>query len=509
MALKILLADDNITAQKMGSKILTDAGYQVVAVSNGAAAMKKIASEKPELLILDVYMPGYSGLEVCQKVKSAPATAALPVILTVTNMEPFSPEDGNKVKADGVMIKPFEATDLIAIVEKFEAKLHAPAPPPPEPEPEYEKTVKMAAMGFQDASYEEWKAEAPPEEREEAAQQLAVPQEMAAAPALGMEDILGQAPEAAATPSPEATRFEPAPAAQAATPFMDLETVAAAAPEEMAAPPPEVEFTSAPQVGEIEIAPAAELELNGHAAPAVDISIVQDPALVTNAEDMAQFVTKFGDAPGQPSYSIEQPVVPAEPEPSAAIAEAAEAAPAVSFEPPAEQPPAEVAPAEESAAVMEAPPAVAPAAEFAGESSAASLEEEMRRAFDTGGGAAAAPALAPEPAPAADPEPILEEAPFVEVPAAPVVEPPPPPPPEAAAVPDKLVEQFAAELAQVAPAEVVAEEVAPPEPVAETIVPPAPPAAALDEERVSEAVQRVMSRYKDELVAAIVRELKS
>ena len=64
MALKILLADDSTTAQNMGKKILTEAGYEVVAVSNGAAAVKKIAEHKPDMIVLDVYMPGYTGLEV-------------------------------------------------------------------------------------------------------------------------------------------------------------------------------------------------------------------------------------------------------------------------------------------------------------------------------------------------------------------------------------------------------------------------------------------------------------
>ena len=51
-----------MTAQNMGKKILIEAGFKVVAVSNGAMAMKKIASEKPDVLVLDVFMPGYSGL---------------------------------------------------------------------------------------------------------------------------------------------------------------------------------------------------------------------------------------------------------------------------------------------------------------------------------------------------------------------------------------------------------------------------------------------------------------
>ncbi len=69
MPLRILFADDSMTAQNMGKKILSEAGYDVVAVSNGAAAVKKIAEQKPDIIILDVYMPGYSGLEVCEKVR--------------------------------------------------------------------------------------------------------------------------------------------------------------------------------------------------------------------------------------------------------------------------------------------------------------------------------------------------------------------------------------------------------------------------------------------------------
>lgn len=112
-----------MTAQNMGKKILTDAGYEVVAVSNGAAAVKKIAEQKPDIIILDVYMPGYNGLEVCEKVRASMDTLKTPVLLTVGKMEPYRPEDANRVRADGVIIKPFEATDLLAIVKKLEEKI--------------------------------------------------------------------------------------------------------------------------------------------------------------------------------------------------------------------------------------------------------------------------------------------------------------------------------------------------------------------------------------------------
>ncbi|HEX7284597.1 MAG TPA: response regulator [Candidatus Angelobacter sp.] len=136
MSLRILFADDSVTAQNMGKKILTEAGYDVVAVSNGAAAVKKIAEQKPDIIILDLYMPGYSGLEVCEKVRASISTIKTPVLLTVGKMEPYKPEDANRVRADGVIIKPFEASDLLAIMKKFEERIAqaiASAPPPPPP----------------------------------------------------------------------------------------------------------------------------------------------------------------------------------------------------------------------------------------------------------------------------------------------------------------------------------------------------------------------------------------
>jgi CheY-like chemotaxis protein len=171
VGIKILLADDSVTAQNMGKKILSEAGHEVVTVSNGAAAAKKIAEIKPELVLLDVFMPGYSGLELCEKLRNAGATSKLPVLLTVGRMEPYNPQDGARVKADGVIVKPFEASDLTAAVDRIAEKLtpgkqavpkseppvakseqslprieqFVPKPEPPQPAKpaEYEETVRL------------------------------------------------------------------------------------------------------------------------------------------------------------------------------------------------------------------------------------------------------------------------------------------------------------------------------------------------------------------------------
>jgi CheY-like chemotaxis protein len=123
LARKILLADDSVTAQNMGRKILADAGYDVVTVNNGSAALKRITEIKPDLIVLDVYMPGYSGLEVCQRLKDAAATAHIPVLLTVGKLEPFKPEEARRVKADAHIVKPFEASELLSAITRLEDRM--------------------------------------------------------------------------------------------------------------------------------------------------------------------------------------------------------------------------------------------------------------------------------------------------------------------------------------------------------------------------------------------------
>ena len=120
MARKILLADDSVTAQNMGRKILSDAGYDVATVNNGSAALKRVAEQKPDLIVLDVYMPGYSGLEVCQRLKDSPETADIPILLTVGKLEPFKPEEARRVRAEAYIVKPFEASELLSVLTRLE-----------------------------------------------------------------------------------------------------------------------------------------------------------------------------------------------------------------------------------------------------------------------------------------------------------------------------------------------------------------------------------------------------
>jgi CheY-like chemotaxis protein len=123
LARKVLLADDSVTAQNMGRRILVDAGYEVITVNNGSSALKKVSESKPDLIVLDVYMPGYSGLEVCQRIRESQETARIPVLLTVGRLEPFKAEEARRVRADAFIVKPFEASELLTALTKLEDKI--------------------------------------------------------------------------------------------------------------------------------------------------------------------------------------------------------------------------------------------------------------------------------------------------------------------------------------------------------------------------------------------------
>jgi len=193
LPLKVLLADDSMTAQNMGKKILTDAGYQVIAVSNGAQALKKLASEKPDLVVLDVYMPGYSGLEVCERIKNAPDTARIPVVLCVAKMEPFKPEEGARVRADAVIVKPFEATDLVARVQELGSNIQRRTKPQKIEEPEPTAAESEVTDVVAQTSH---------------ISHVNVPQELAVEPAAGMELVTEEPSPAAGFNTSFPTSFE-------------------------------------------------------------------------------------------------------------------------------------------------------------------------------------------------------------------------------------------------------------------------------------------------------------
>ena len=121
MARLILIADDSPTIQRKAQKILEGQGFEVETVSNGVAAIKKLPTLQPVLVLADVSMPGKDGYEVCDFVKTSANLVHVPVLLVGSDLEPYDEQRGTQVRADGIIKKPFTPQDLIAIVAKFTA----------------------------------------------------------------------------------------------------------------------------------------------------------------------------------------------------------------------------------------------------------------------------------------------------------------------------------------------------------------------------------------------------
>ena len=129
MALMVLVADDSPTIQKRAQGILKGEGYEVETVSNGVAAIKRIAVIQPVVVLADVSMPGRDGYEVCDFVKRSAEFSHVPVLLVASDMEPYDETRGAQVRADGKIKKPFEPQELISIVAKFAAQFEATVKP--------------------------------------------------------------------------------------------------------------------------------------------------------------------------------------------------------------------------------------------------------------------------------------------------------------------------------------------------------------------------------------------
>ena len=113
---RILLVDDSPHAQRMGERILSDEGFEVVTVSNGDSALIRLEDVNPDVLIADAVMPGRTGYDLCQFVKMSPRHRHVRVVLTAGALEPLDEARVQLVQADGSVRKPFEATGLLTVV---------------------------------------------------------------------------------------------------------------------------------------------------------------------------------------------------------------------------------------------------------------------------------------------------------------------------------------------------------------------------------------------------------
>lgn len=111
--MRVLIVDDDAPSLKMTAFLLTEEGYEVCTADNGIDALRLIEEKLPDLVILDVMMPGMDGLQVTQRVRS---TMNLPIIILSAKGETADRVLGLDVGADDYLAKPFEPSELLARV---------------------------------------------------------------------------------------------------------------------------------------------------------------------------------------------------------------------------------------------------------------------------------------------------------------------------------------------------------------------------------------------------------
>ncbi|WRH67160.1 MAG: response regulator [Planktothrix sp. GU0601_MAG3] len=117
-ASKILIVDDLPENLELLYHVLTDAGYDVDRALDGESALEQINHHPPEVILLDVMMPGLNGYELCQKLKACPQTRDIPVIFISALAEINNKVKGFEVGGVDYITKPFEIEDVIVSGEK-------------------------------------------------------------------------------------------------------------------------------------------------------------------------------------------------------------------------------------------------------------------------------------------------------------------------------------------------------------------------------------------------------
>lgn len=131
---RILVVDDEVSIRGLVKFNLEKAGYSVDCVDDGLKAVKNVAEKPPDLLILDLMLPGMDGLEVCRHLRQQEKTRMLPIIMLTARVEEIDRVVGLEIGADDYLTKPFSPRELVARVKSLLRRsqgnqVHSETPP--------------------------------------------------------------------------------------------------------------------------------------------------------------------------------------------------------------------------------------------------------------------------------------------------------------------------------------------------------------------------------------------
>jgi len=119
MAHSILVIDDDIISQNMLRSTLTQAGYSVIAAFNGDEGIKRASEQLPDLVILDIMMPGMDGGDVAAILKNDPTTKDIPIIFLSSLITGKENKTNSKKEAIVYLSKPYNRDELLNEVKKY------------------------------------------------------------------------------------------------------------------------------------------------------------------------------------------------------------------------------------------------------------------------------------------------------------------------------------------------------------------------------------------------------
>lgn len=125
---KILVVDDEEDILELVRYNLAKEGYQVVCVPSGEQALKKAKEDAPNLILLDLMLPGLDGLDVCKQLKNSPETSGIPIIMITAKGEDADVVSGLELGADDYVTKPFSPRVLLARIKKSIRKVKQDEP---------------------------------------------------------------------------------------------------------------------------------------------------------------------------------------------------------------------------------------------------------------------------------------------------------------------------------------------------------------------------------------------